>query len=126
MVSSAPHLTGVVLRYGALYGPGTSLGEDGEMTEMVRQRKLPIFGEGTGVWSFLHIDDAAQAAVMALERGNSGLYNIVDDEPADVSDWLPDLARALGDKLPRHLPAWLGRLLIGEAGLSMMNSIRGW
>jgi nucleoside-diphosphate-sugar epimerase len=125
MVSGAVHLTGVVLRYGALYGPGTSLGENGEMTEMVRQRKLPIFGEGTGVWSFLHIDDAAQAAVMALERGNSGLYNIVDDEPAEVSDWLPDLARALGAKPPRHLPAWLGRLVIGEAGLSMMNSIRG-
>jgi nucleoside-diphosphate-sugar epimerase len=125
MVSGAAHLTGVVLRYGALYGPGTSLGENGEMTEMVRQRELPIFGEGTGVWSFLHIDDAAQAAVMALERGNSGLYNIVDDEPAEVSDWLPDLARALGAKPPRHLPAWLGRLVIGEAGLSMMNSIRG-
>jgi nucleoside-diphosphate-sugar epimerase len=125
MVSSAPHLTGVVLRYGALYGPGTSLGEGGEMTELARQRKLPIFGEGTGVWSFLHIDDAAQAALLAMERGNSGLYNIVDDEPAEVSDWLPDLARALGAKPPRHLPAWLGRLLIGEAGLSMMNSIRG-
>jgi nucleoside-diphosphate-sugar epimerase len=111
MVSSAPHLTGVVLRYGALYGPGTSLGEGGEMTELARQRKLPIFGEGTGVWSFLHIDDAAQAALLAMERGNSGLYNIVDDEPAA--------------KPPRHLPAWLGRLLIGEAGLSMMNSIRG-
>lgn len=125
MVSSAPHLSGVVLRYGALYGPGTSLGEDGEMTEMVRQRKLPIFGEGTGVWSFLHVEDAAQAALMAMQRGNSGLYNIVDDEPAEVSDWLPDLARALGAKPPRHLPAWLGRLVIGEAGLSMMNSIRG-
>jgi nucleoside-diphosphate-sugar epimerase len=125
MVAGAAQLTGVVLRYGALYGPGTSLGEGGEMTEMVRQRKLPIFGEGTGVWSFLHIDDAAQAAMLAMERGNSGLYNIVDDEPAEVSDWLPDLARALGAKPPRHLPAWLGRLMIGDAGLSMMNSVRG-
>jgi len=125
MVAGAAQLTGVVLRYGALYGPGTSLGEGGEMTEMVRQRKLPIFGEGTGVWSFLHIDDAAQAAMLAMERGNSGLYNIVDDEPAEVSDWLPDLARALGAKPPRHLPAWLGRLVIGDAGLSMMNSVRG-
>jgi nucleoside-diphosphate-sugar epimerase len=125
MVAGATQLTGVVLRYGALYGPGTSLGEGGEMTEMVRQRKLPIFGEGTGVWSFLHIDDAAQAAMLAMERGNSGLYNIVDDEPAEVSDWLPDLARALGAKPPRHLPAWLGRLVIGDAGLSMMNSVRG-
>ena len=125
MVAGAAQLTGVVLRYGVLYGPGTSLGEGGEMTEMVRQRKLPIFGEGSGVWSFLHIDDAAQAALLAMERGSSGLYNIVDDEPAEVSDWLPDLARALGAKPPRHLPAWLGRLAIGEAGLSMMNSVRG-
>ena len=125
MVTGAAYLSGVVLRYGVLYGPGTSLGENGEMTELVRERKLPIFGEGTGVWSFLHVDDAAQAAVLAVERGNSGLYNIVDDEPAEISDWLPDLARTLGAKPPRHLPVWLGRLLIGESGLSMMNSIRG-
>ncbi len=92
---------------------------------LVRQRKFPIFGDGAGVWSFTHIDDAANATRLAIERAPSGIYNIVDDQPAEVSAWLPDLARAVGAKPPYHLPAWLGRLVIGEAGMSMMTNVRG-
>lgn len=125
MVSGASGLTGIVLRYGGFYGPGTSLGEGGKFVEMVRRRQLPLFGAGTGVWSFLHIDDAANATRIAAGEGPGGIYNIVDDEPAEVAVWLPDLAQALGAKPPRHLPAWLGRLLVGEAGLSVMNKVRG-
>ena len=124
-VTGAVGLTGIVLRYGALYGPGTSLGHDGFLTEMVRRRRFPIFGDGAGVWSFVHIDDAAAATQLALERGAPGVYNIVDDEPAEVSIWLPELASILGAKPPFHLPAWLGRMLIGEAGMLLMTDLRG-
>ena len=125
MVTSATALTGLVLRYGGFYGPGTSLGQGGVFLEMVRRRKLPIAGAGTGVWSFLHIDDAASATRLAIDDGPSGVYNIVDDEPAEVNVWLPDLASALGAQPPRHIPAWLGRLLLGEAGMSIMKDVRG-
>jgi nucleoside-diphosphate-sugar epimerase len=125
MVLGAPGLSGVVLRYGSFYGPGTSIVQGGEIIEMVRARRLPVFGDGAGIWSFLHIDDAASATSLAIERGPSGKYNVVDDEPAEVSTWLPYLATAIGAKPPHHLPAWLGRLVIGETGLSMMTSIRG-
>jgi nucleoside-diphosphate-sugar epimerase len=125
MVANATRLTGIVLRYGSFYGPGTSLGSDGEVVEMVRRRRFPIFGDGGGVWSFVHIDDAACATRFAIELGPAGRYNIVDDDPAEVSVWLPALAKAVGAKPPLHLPAWLGRLVIGEAGVSMMTRIRG-
>ena len=125
MVSQALGVTGMVLRYGNFYGPGTAIASDGEMVEMVRGRKLPIVGNGAGVWSFVHVDDAARATVLALERGIGGIFNIVDDEPAEVSLWLPELARALGAKAPRRLPVWLGRLLVGEAGVVMMTQARG-
>jgi 2-alkyl-3-oxoalkanoate reductase len=125
MVSSASHMTGIVLRYGSFYGPGTLLAPGGDVVEAVRQRKFPVIGDGAGVWSFIHVDDAANATRLAIERGASGIYNIVDDEPAEVSAWLPDLARAIGAKPPYHLPAWLGRLVIGEAGISMMTKVRG-
>jgi nucleoside-diphosphate-sugar epimerase len=125
MVTAAPHLTGIVLRYGNFYGPGTAIAPGGAIWEMVRQRKLPIFGNGAGVWSFIHIDDVANATVIAIEDGPSGIYNIVDDDPAEVSIWLPELARSLGAKQPLHLPAWLGRLILGEAGLSWMTRVRG-
>jgi len=117
--------TGIVLRYGSFYGPGTSMGEGGEVIEAVRKRRFPIFGAGTGVWSFLHIDDAAAATALAVESGPAGVYNVVDDEPAPVRVWLPELARILGAKPPLHLPSWIGRLAIGEVGVSMMNHIRG-
>jgi nucleoside-diphosphate-sugar epimerase len=125
MVLGAAGLTGIVLRYGGFYGPGTLLGEGGDIIAMVRQRRFPIVGDGAGVWSFIQIDDAAEATRLAIERGSAGKYNIVDDEPAKVSKWLPALAEAIGAKPPYHLPAWLGRFLIGEAGLSMMNQVRG-
>ena len=119
-VLEAP-LEGLVLRYGSFYGPGASE----QMLEVVRRRKLPIVGSGGGIWSWIHIDDAAAATVAALERGAPGIYNIVDDEPAPVSEWLPCLADAVGAKPPRHVPVWLGRLAAGEVGVSMMTQIRG-
>ena len=113
-------LEGVVLRYGGLYGPGASE----ELVELVRARKLPILGAGSGVWSWIHVDDAAAATLAALERGR-GIYNIVDDEPAPVSDWLPYLAEQVGARPPMRLPAWLGRLAAGEVAVSLMTRIRG-
>jgi len=121
----AEGLDGVVLRYGAFYGPGTSLGEGGKYLEAVRQRRFPIIGDGTGAWSFIHIDDVASATLSAIERGAAGIYNIVDDEPAAAPEWLPLLASAIGAPPPRHIPAWLGRLLVGEHGLAIMNEVRG-
>lgn len=125
MVLDASSMTGIVLRYGNLYGPGTSIAPDGDIVGLVRQHKFPIFGDGAGVWSFIHIDDAANATRLAIEHGPSGIYNIVDDEPAEVSVWLPELARTAGAKPPYHMPAWLGRLVIGDAGMSMMTKVRG-
>jgi nucleoside-diphosphate-sugar epimerase len=118
---------GVVLRYGGFYGPGTNLSSDprAEMAEVVRKRKFPLVGDGAGVWSFIHIDDAAAATVAAVEHGATGIYQVVDDEPAPVSDWLPTLAKSLGAKPPRHLPRWLGRLAAGEAATVMMTEVRG-
>jgi len=106
----------IVLRYGAFYGPGTPISSNGDVVEMVRRRKLPIVGEGGGVWSFIHIDDVAAATALAVEGGPGGLYNIVDDEPAAVGVWLPELARILGARPPVHVPAWIARFLIGESG----------
>jgi nucleoside-diphosphate-sugar epimerase len=118
---------GIVLRYGGFYGPGTGLSADpaAEMAEPVRRRRFPVIGDGGGVWSFVHIDDAATATVAAIEHGAPGIYNIVDDEPAPVRDWLPGLARALGAKPPRRVPRWLGRLVAGEPGAVMMTEVRG-
>jgi nucleoside-diphosphate-sugar epimerase len=116
---------GIVLRYGAFYGPGTSMGPGGEQLEAVRRRKFPVIGNGAGVWSFVHIADAADATVAAVERGGPGIYNIVDDDPAPVSEWLPTLASRLGAKKPIRLPRLLGRILAGEAGVVMMTEARG-
>jgi 2-alkyl-3-oxoalkanoate reductase len=118
---------GVVLRYGGFYGPGTgiSLAPDAPMAGPIRKRLFPIIGGGGGVWSHIHIDDAAAATVVAVERGESGIYNIADDEPAAVRDWLPVLANALGAKPPRRIPRWLGRLAAGEAATVMMTESRG-
>jgi 2-alkyl-3-oxoalkanoate reductase len=114
----------VVLRYGGFYGPGTSLSAGSPIAAMVRARRLPVVGSGSGVWSFAHIDDVAEATALAVERGE-GVYNVCDDEPAAVREWLPVLADALGAKPPRHVPVWLARLLVGEAGVVMMTEIRG-
>jgi nucleoside-diphosphate-sugar epimerase len=124
-VTGAEGLEGIVLRYGPFYGPGTSLGKDGSMLEEVRRRRMPLVGKGTGVWSFVHIDDAARATLAAIEQGTPGIYNIVDDEPAPVSEWLPTLAAAAGAKPPRRVPAWLARLIAGPAAVAMMTEARG-
>jgi nucleoside-diphosphate-sugar epimerase len=95
------------------------------MVDMLKRRQVPVIGDGAGIWSFLHVEDAASAAVAALDRGAPGVYNIVDDEPAPVSQWLPALTSAVGSKPPLRLPAWLGRLVAGGAAVSMMTQIRG-
>lgn len=124
-VLAARWTDGVVLRYGGFYGPGTSLGPDGEQTQALRQGKFPVVGDGAGVWSFIHIEDAAEATVAAVERGRPGVYNIVDDEPAAVAEWLPVLAQALGARKPIRVPKFVGRLLTGEVGVAMMTDLRG-
>jgi nucleoside-diphosphate-sugar epimerase len=124
-VLEAQGIQGTVLRYGGFYGPGTSLGEGGVYLEGVRRRQFPIVAAGTGVWSFVHIDDAATATLAAIERGRAGVYNIVDDDPAAVAEWLPDLAAAIGARPPRRVPAWLARLFVGEHGVVMMTESRG-
>jgi nucleoside-diphosphate-sugar epimerase len=121
-VLDAP-LEGMALRYGNLYGPGTSVAN--EYAELARARKLPLVDGGGGVWPFLHVDDAADATALAVERGEPGLYNIVDDEPARVAVWLPYLAECLGAPPPRRVPAWLARPAIGEVGVSLMTQVRG-
>ena len=125
VVCEADDIEGIALRYGNFYGPGTGTDVNGNIVDPVRKRQLPIIGTGAGVWSFVHIDDAASAAVAALDHGAPGVYNIVDDEPAPVSAWLPVLAQAVGAKPPRHVPVWVGRLAAGEVGVSMMTQIRG-
>jgi nucleoside-diphosphate-sugar epimerase len=124
-VTEAGFTEGIVLRYGGLYGPGTSLSKDGEHAELIHKRKFPIVGGGSGVWSFVHVADAADATVLAVERGTRGIYNIVDDEPAPVADWLPALASSLGAPKPMRVPRVLGRLLGGEAAAVMMTEARG-
>ena len=126
-VTGADWVEGLVLRYGPFYGPGTSLSAnpDGAMTAMVRKRRFPVVGGGTGVWSLIQIEDAAAATVAAVRGGPAGIYNIVDDDPAPVSEWLPALAEAIGAKPPMRMPRWLGRLGAGEAGTVMMTEVCG-
>jgi nucleoside-diphosphate-sugar epimerase len=116
---------GIALRYGWFYGPGTSLASGEEQFELVRRRRFPLVGDGGGVWSFIHIADAAEATVAAVEHGSRGVYNIVDDDPAPVAEWLPALAQTLGAKKPLHVPRFIGRLFAGEAGVVMMTELRG-
>lgn len=124
-VTTAEGIEGLVLRYGNFYGPGNTLSRDGEMGEAVRRGRFPVVGGGTGVWSFIYIDDAAAATALAVERGAPGIYNVVDDDPAPVAEWLPYLAEQLGGRPPRRLPAWLAKPLIGELGIALMTSVRG-
>jgi len=118
---------GLALRYGGFYGPGTStsLDPDAVMAGPIRKRRFPIVGDGGGVTSHVHIEDAAAATAIAVERGEPGIYYIVDDEPAPVREWLPVLARALGAKPPRRVPRWLARLAAGEMATLMMTDVRG-
>ncbi len=124
-VSEANWTEGIVLRYGGFYGSGTSAAPGGEQFEAIRRRRFPVVGGGGGVTSFIHIEDAADATVAALERGRPGFYNVVDDEPAPIREWLPEIARLIGAKPPRRIPGWLGRLLAGEAAVVMMTELRG-
>ena len=126
-VTGADWTEGIALRYGGFYGPGTSVSLNplGEQVEMIRARKLPLAGKGTAVWSFIHIEDAAAATVEAIEHGKRGVYNVVDDDPAPVSEWLPALAKALGAKPPRRVPLLLARIAGGEAAAIMMTELRG-
>ncbi|MGN6612497.1 MAG: NAD-dependent epimerase/dehydratase family protein [Angustibacter sp.] len=124
-VAAATWTEGVVLRYGGFYGAHTSLGVGGEQTEAVRRRKMPLVGDSPAVWSFIHVADAAEATVAAVERGEPGVYNVVDDEPATVATWLPYLADVLGAKKPMRVPVWLARVVAGETAVVMMTELRG-
>jgi 2-alkyl-3-oxoalkanoate reductase len=119
-----PGLEGVVLRYGYFYGPGTHYARDGSWGADVRRRRFPIVGKGTGIFSFVHIDDAATATVAALDRG-SGIYNICDDEPAAMAEWLPVFAEALGAKPPRRVPVWLASWVAGKQAAVMATRLEG-
>jgi nucleoside-diphosphate-sugar epimerase len=117
---------GIVLRYGGFYGPGTGMARDGEQAEMIRKRRFPIVGGGEGIWSFLHMDDLAAATLAAIERGKPGeIYNVSDDDPAPVKEWLPYFAQALGAPPPRRIPAFIARLIAGPAAVAMMTESRG-
>jgi nucleoside-diphosphate-sugar epimerase len=118
---------GLALRYGGFYGPGTSisLAPDAQMAAPIRKRRFPIVGDGSGVLSYIHIEDAAAATAVAVERGGPGVYYIVDDDPAPAREWLPVLASALDAKPPRRVPRWVGRLVAGEAATAMMTETRG-
>jgi 2-alkyl-3-oxoalkanoate reductase len=126
-VTGAEWVEGLVLRYGGFYGPGTSmsLNPEGEHVEMIRKRKFPLVGESSGIWSLIQIDDAAAATAAAVEGGAPGIYNVVDDQPAAAADWLPGLAEAVGAKRPMRVPRWLGRIMAGEAAVTMMTETRG-
>jgi nucleoside-diphosphate-sugar epimerase len=124
-VLEAEDLEGVALRYGSFYGPGTSLAPDGEIADAVRKRRMPIVGDGGAVWSFCHVEDAAAATLAALEGGMTGAYNVVDDVPTPMNEFLQELARMLGAKPPRRVPVWLAKPLIGEAGVYLMTEAPG-
>ena len=122
-VTSSSEIDGVVLRYGAFYGPGTGI-LAAAMVDQLRRRRVPLIGSGNGWWSFLHVDDAAAATAIAVEHGAPGIYNIVDDEPAPVRDWLPALAAMLGARSPRRVPSWLARITAGAHIVAMMTEAR--
>ena len=126
-VTGAEGIEGLALRYGGFYGPGTSiaLNPDGEQVTMMRKGRLPIIGDGGGIWSLVHIADAASATAAAVERGPAGIYNVADDEPAPIGMILTELAKVIEVKPPRRIPRWLGRLIAGEGMTVMMTEIRG-
>ena len=124
-VTTADGIEGIALRYGAFYGPTGDIGKGGSMVEMIRKRQLPLIGDGAGVWSFIHYDDAADATVKAVESDATGIYQIADDDPAQAAVWLPEFARILGAKAPRHVPVWLGRLAAGDVGVAAFTTMRG-
>jgi 2-alkyl-3-oxoalkanoate reductase len=124
-VLGADAIEGLVLRYGFFYGPGTHYGKDGAMVADARRRRLPVVGKGTGVFSFIHVDDAADATVAAVERGSPGIYNVVDDDPAPLSEWVPVLAESVGAKRPLRVPLWLTRMVGGRQAADFASELRG-
>ncbi|HWM55620.1 MAG TPA: NAD(P)-dependent oxidoreductase [Solirubrobacterales bacterium] len=124
-VTGAEDLDGLVLRFGWFYGPGTSYASDGSQADEMRKRRLPIVGKGTGTFSFIHVEDAAAATVAALDRGAPGTYNVADDEPAPMREWLPVYAEAVGAKPPRRVPVWLAKLVAGRALAGNAVELRG-
>jgi nucleoside-diphosphate-sugar epimerase len=116
---------GLVLRYGFFYGPGSSYASDGFQAQEVRKRRFPIVGDGGGVFSFVHVDDASAATVRALDHGGSGIYNVCDDEPAPLREWLPVYAEALGAKRPLRVPKLIARLVAGAGATAMATTLRG-
>jgi nucleoside-diphosphate-sugar epimerase len=124
-LQAAEHTETTALRYGWFYGPATSLGRGSALLDAIRRRQLPIVGNGGGIWSFTHIADAAAATLAALQRGATGTYNVADDEPAPVREWLPFLASAIDAPPPRRVPTWLARMVIGHQGIVVMTESRG-
>lgn len=124
-VTGANGIEGVALRYGNFYGPGTGFVPGGTITDLVLKRMLPVVGDGAGIWTFIHTDDAAAATMAAMTNGRSGIYNVCDDRPLPVAIWLPAFAEIVGAKPPWHVPAWLGRFFVGDVGTSMMTRIPG-
>lgn len=125
LTAEAEGLEGLVLRYGWFYGPGTYFARDGSYAERARRRGYPIVGDGGGITSFIHVDDAAAATVLALDRGSPGVYNVVDDDPTPLRDWLPAYTEVIGAKPPRRVPAWLVRLFVGRLIASQATGMRG-
>lgn len=125
VVTTDGEIEGLALRYGGFYGPGSLIGTGGSMLARIRARKVPLVGDGGGIWSFIHFVDAASATVRAVEQGAPGIYQIADDDPAAANVWLPELARIIGAKPPRKVPVWLARLAAGELGVSMFTQLRG-
>ena len=121
----AAHPGGVVLRYGAFYGPGTAIAPDGATVREVRRRRFPVGGDGSGLWSFVHVDDAAEATVAAVERDAGGIFNVVDDEPVAVREWVPALAEMIGAPPPRRVPLWVVRVAAGRPAALTMSGMRG-
>ena len=125
VVTQADGIEGVALRYANFYGPTGDIGKGGSMVELIQKRKLPLIGDGTGVWSFIHYDDAADATVKAIESDATGVFQIADDDPAQAAVWLPAFAKIVGAKPPRRIPAWLARLAVGDVGVAAFTEIRG-
>ena len=125
VVTTADGIEGVVLRYASFYGPTADLGKGGMLVELIKKRRLPLIGNGAGVWSFIHYDDAAEATVKAIESDATGIFHIADDDPAPASEWVPGLAKILGAKPPWHVPVWLGRLAVGDVGVAAFTTWRG-
>ena len=124
-IIDATEFEGLVLRFGFWYGPGTTFAPDGYIAREVRRRRWPVVGDGAGMWSFVHVDDVVDATIASLTNGGSGAYNVCDDQPAPMRDWVPEYARALGAGRPLHVPVWLARLVAGSFAVGQATQMRG-